>query len=168
MVSSVVGFWSLSHSELWVNTLCRCPQTAERFSISWMCWQTSPPHISTLKISSSFCMKMTLQYLYFFFFFQVCAINSSTRSSSRGLSWSHQDYCECERPQREASVAVFHPGDLTICCSYSTFDARCEAFLCFLSRGPTMLEFSFILLFGCSFFVRGAPKLQLKMEDLSR
>lgn len=27
-----------------------CPQAAERFSI-WMCWQTSPPHVSTLKMS---------------------------------------------------------------------------------------------------------------------
>lgn len=93
----------LTHLGVWAIPSCVCPQTAERFSTSWTCRLTSPPHISTLKIPSSFCMKVALQYLYFFH------INSSpgTPVLFQGLSGCHRDHGECERPQQEASCCSF-------------------------------------------------------------
>lgn len=108
-----------------VNTLCRCPQTA---SPSPGCvGKTSPPHISTLKISSSFCMKMTLRYLYFFFF--KYASSSHPLAALPGPLGAIRIIVNVRGLSRKLPVAVFHPGDLSICCSCSTFDARCEAFL---------------------------------------
>lgn len=59
-VSHIWPFSDVAHSRSFRGVLTVvgfCPPTAERFSI-WTCWQTSPSHVSTLKISWT-----NLQYL---------------------------------------------------------------------------------------------------------
>lgn len=132
--------WHLPRCWFWTVWWC--------FSISWMCWPTSPSaptirgfHSSTLKL----------------FLCEKCIIDTSAGSHMliQGLS--------LRLPRGAIRIIVnvrkglyWFPSGW----SYSTFDIRCEAFV--------LSHYLLALIWRLHFFVRGTLKLQVKMENFAR